>query len=348
MKKYLLSLFVILAFPFITNAASLYLDPPKNEYGPGDTFRLNVRIRPDECINVIEAQVNFPERALRLLDFASGESMVSIWVEKPDKAQIGAINQKGSFSFSGGIPGGYCGKVPGDPGDSDTVASLFFQVLDYDAGTKPATNNAVSFGEQTKVYLNDGLGTEAEIEKQPAEIKLADKPITKADVWQAQISEDQLPPEPFMVELMSSPTDERKFYINFLATDKQTGIDHYEVREERPEENPDFWADEAFYSYWAYRLKTWRQPRAEWRVGEMPYLLKDQKLRSIIKVKAIDKAGNMREVSYIPPAEKRQAESPWINVAIISGIVVLLSVIAAVLWLLIRKIKNKLYPGKVE
>ena len=38
----------------------------------------------------------------------------------------------------------------------------------------------------------------------------------------------------------------------------------------------------------------------EWERAESPYLLKDQSLKSIIKVKAVDKAGNEKIVKVAP------------------------------------------------
>ena len=38
----------------------------------------------------------------------------------------------------------------------------------------------------------------------------------------------------------------------------------------------------------------------DWRIAEGPYLLEDQSLESIIKVKAVDKAGNERMAQYLP------------------------------------------------
>src|SRR4051812_20788407 len=48
----LLPLFFFSFFPFIANAATLYLDPSSGNYGPGDTFIVSVRLQTDsECVN---------------------------------------------------------------------------------------------------------------------------------------------------------------------------------------------------------------------------------------------------------------------------------------------------------
>ncbi|KPJ56320.1 hypothetical protein AMJ49_05145, partial [Parcubacteria bacterium DG_74_2] len=66
------------------------------------------------------------------------------------------------------------------------------------------------------------------------------------------------------------------------AVDKMSGIDRYEILEEP-------------------RISFLGTTKKIWKLGESPYLLEDQSLRSKISVKAIDKAGNERIVKIIPP-----------------------------------------------
>ena len=69
---------------------------------------------------------------------------------------------------------------------------------------------------------------------------------------------------------------------------------------------------------------------AIWKVGDSPYLLEDQSLKSIIKVRAIDKAGNERIVEIIPEIEP----APWwMTIIILAGI--------GVISFLLKKITKK-------
>ncbi len=79
---------------------------------------------------------------------------------------------------------------------------------------------------------------------------------------------------------------EGKKYLVFNAEDKTSGVDYYEVAEVK--EN-------------GLLKKTKKE--FDWKNASSPYLLEDQELESIFKIKAIDKAGNKKEYE-ISPAEK--------------------------------------------
>ncbi len=118
----LVYLFLFLSFDFC-QAATLYLEPANGEYQPGDTFLVEIRIdTKGECINTIEANLTFSQDILKAIDFSQGNSILTLWVKLPE------INQeKGEISFSGGIPSGYCGILPGDPGESNILGKIIFQ-----------------------------------------------------------------------------------------------------------------------------------------------------------------------------------------------------------------------------
>ena len=85
-------------------------------------------------------------------------------------------------------------------------------------------------------------------------------------VWLDQVSADVTPPEPFTVQVLSTPgVFGGDYYAVFSTTDKQSGIDHYEVLE-----------------------------NGIWKRVTDPYKLADQSLKTPVEIKAIDKAGNER------------------------------------------------------
>jgi len=124
---------------------------------------------------------------------------------------------------------------------------------------------------------------------------------------------DTTPPEEFKPEIGRNPAVfEGKYFLSFSTTDKTSGIDHYQIAELR-------------------RTIRGKEPKPEWKIGESPYLLEDQSLRSIIKVKAVDKAGNER-ISEIVPPYKLSFEDIIILLLILIGI--------GAIWYLITKLKR--------
>ena len=82
-------------------------------------------------------------------------------------------------------------------------------------------------------------------------------------------------------------------FLIFSTTDKQTGIDCYEIKE----------------------------GEKDWKKEKSPYLLEDQTLRSIIKVRAVDKAGNERIIWIKPLKEAKEPLPYWLIILISIGII---------------------------
>ncbi|MBZ9571772.1 hypothetical protein KJA15_00300 [Patescibacteria group bacterium] len=283
-----------------TKAAVLYLEPSEGDYRPGDTFLVEIKIDTEECINVVGANLSFSQDILEAIDFSQGESILTLWVKLPTIDQ-----SKGEISLIGGIPGGYCGKIPGDPGVSNLIGKIVFKVpglMVKESGEKLAE---VKFLESSQVLLSDMLGTKAKLATQGAKFKILSKPGIPRDEWQEMIEKDNIPPEPFEIEVRQDPLIfEEKYFIIFSTTDKQTGMSYYEIKEEGK----------------------------DWDEAQSPYLLEDQSLQSEILVKAVDKAGNERIAEYMPPVKPKP--SPY-------RIIILILIGAGVVWWLIKKTKIK-------
>lgn len=88
---------------------------------------------------------------------------------------------------------------------------------------------------------------------------------------------DTTPPEAFQPQI--AEIDGKK-YLVFAGSDNTSGIDFYEVKEKAPSDS----------------LGT------SWQKASSPYLLEDQRPRSIIEVKAVDRAGNERLAEITPPS----------------------------------------------
>lgn len=285
-------------------AAALYIDPPRSSLNQGDTaimaLRLNVEEAIGECMNAVDGVVHYsPE--LQLIDVSIGNSILPFWVETP------VINEAArEVTFAGGIPNGYCGRVTGDPRLTNVVAELVFRAIPNAEVTESATA-VVEFTEQSFVYANDGQGTRITPDLYPAEITIqpffGDEIV---DPWQQRVLEDTLPPEEFSIVLERGETEFRgRYFISFNTTDKQSGMSHYEVMEE---------------SLSNLNFFTFGAANAPWVRTRSPHELRDQSLNSIIRVKAVDKAGNEYIATLIPDASLRGfAVTPSVIILTVAG-----------------------------
>ena len=314
MTKYglgFLALILLLSVGTESQAASLYINPATTEIRPGDTIALQVRVDPgeDECINVVNGVIEY-DPLIQPVDISRGRSILPIWVEEPT---IDAANNR--ITFAGGIPNGYCGRIEGDPRLTNTVLELVFQAPGFRIGMgEVGPTSTIRFSEETSVLLNDGRGTAASLETFGAEIFVHKRPgNTTIDEWNSYVSNDFQLPEEFSISLNQDDSIfGGKFFIVFNTTDKQTGIDHYEIIEE-PLENQNLFG--------------WGAVDAPWVEARSPYLLTDQSLNSTIRVKAVDKAGNEYIAVFVPPADMR---STSLNDQILLGAVISLAVLVMV------------------
>ncbi len=278
-----------------SQAATLYVEPATAAYGYGDVFAANLKIDldgPDECINTVEGVVGFDKDFLEMVDFSAGESILSLWIELPKTEDIKNINHDKRLKFTGGTPGGYCGKIPGDPGESNILARVMFKVNNFKEPAAALPQARIYFLDTTRVLLNDGQGSAAKLTFKPAVITVGGKSETTKKEWENIKKDDKTPPEPFILEIQESPgVFDGKKYLIFNTVDKQTGIDRYEILESAPP---------AGRLAYLKSLFGFRQPEPNWQRVAIPYLLKDQSLNSDIKVRAIDKAGNERIAEYVP------------------------------------------------
>jgi len=267
--------------PFGARAAILYFKPDSGKYYQDETFSVQLMIDTEkDCINTVKGEIDFSKDVLEAVNFATGNSILTIWLQTPK------IDQNlGKISFIGGIPGGYCGPLPGEPGELDLLLKIFFK-------TKREGMANLRFSEESQVLLNDGLGTPAKLTIKGAVFTiLPGIPEIPKKEWQAELEKDNIPPEPFEIEIHRTPEIfEGKYFITFFTFDKQTGLDYFEVKE----------------------------GKRNWEKAESPYLLEDQDLKSIIKVKAVDKAGNERLAEYIPPKKITWKDwLPWLILILI-------------------------------
>jgi hypothetical protein len=328
-----LAVVVFLIYASPAQAATIYIDPGVATLNRGDAITASVRIMPDkeagECINVIDAVVTYTDN-IQPVDISIGKSIFNVWVESP------VINKENrTITFAGGITNGYCGRVEGDPRLTNVVAEIVFRSPGFmigGAGESSGPEALIDFAPETQVLLNDGQGTRAELQALGAKFTLADEAgALITDDWRQLVREDNIPPEEFSI---SFTRDEfaysGNYFIVFSTSDKQSGISHYEVMEEPVLEFSKF---------------AWGGADAPWiRVEGNTYELKDQSLNSIIRVKAIDKAGNEYIATYIPEESLQtlSRNEMYTYVIVIAAGAAVIGVIVFLYFFLRKRRKNRL------
>jgi len=315
-------LLCLFGVPYVASAATLYIDPHKTDLALGEAVVAAVRIDVDEesgeCINTVDAEFTYPE-TIEAVDTSTGKSILQLWVERPtiDK-------EKRTVTFAGGIPNGYCGRIPGDPGLTNVVAEIIFRHTKTTASAS-TTVAVIESTPRTTVYLNDGFGNPAPLTTYGAEFTLNPAMATDVnDPWSQAIAEDITPPQPFSISLeRNEQIFKGQYHITFNTTDKETGIASYEVMEEPLEE-------QSLFRFGAIT--------APWQEETSPYVLNDQTLNSTIRVRAIDKAGNQYVATFVPDPSLRTAVwtvGDWLLLAG-AGLLVLL-LVAGLGWRLARR-----------
>ena len=150
-----------------------------------------------------------------------------------------------------------------------------------------------------KALLNDGNGTAADISVSSLKIIVTSQDLSLPPKKEAK---DQEPPESFKPEIARDSTIfDGEWFLVFATQDKGLGIGRYEIKETRSRISGLF---------------------SKWISSESPYALRDQKLRSYIFVKAVDKAGNVRIEKILPRNPLRWYENYENWIIIILGLVI--------------------------
>lgn len=276
----------VLAFSTPAYAAQIQIDGTAT-HGTFDTFYVPVRIdTQDDCINAVSVALAYDPDALSVKDVATGDSIIPLWTVPPSIARTDG-KETGRVTFEGGIPGGYCGRVSGDPGLTNILAKLVVRASPRTADAAHDVTTQINVEPATVLYRNDGLGSPVPLTVLGATLTFTASTGTPSDVWSADIANDTSMPEDFDIQLVHGPSEGNQYsYIVFSTTDKQSGIDHFEVLETDPVR---------------FGFLTWAERPAYWTPATSPYVLRDQALHSKLLVRAVDKRGNTRVVEYTPP-----------------------------------------------
>jgi hypothetical protein len=256
--KIAIYLSILWIIPSIVFASEFQMVSEPKVYKGGAELRLNLFLNTEgQNINTVSAKLSYLTDRLRLKPINDSNSIVSLWVERPEEKQSGII------TFAGIIPSGYSGS-------HGIILQLVFEVEPV-----PKSQELAIILSDPEVYLNDGKGTQDAVNQSvfkfsvvPGEVdpvSSSKKDTELPDLFTAQISRDP--------NLFSN-----KWFVVFATQDKGSGIKHYEVKE----------------------------GKNDFEIATSPYQLRDQSLDQDIIIRAVDKAGNAREV--LIPARN---SSPW-------------------------------------
>jgi hypothetical protein len=274
MKKFLFLLIIVLIGIEVGNAALIETKIERKEIKKHEFIVVPIYLDTQfEEINAVEVYVNFSDN-LVFRDYLDGKSIITHWIEKPHVVEQSSLHGKpvstlatkrteGSASvvFSGIVAGGISGR------NLDLVDLIF--------EAKESGIARIEIDENSKVLLNDGLGTKTKL------IALSQSLNILEVQGRLEIKiQDNFPPEPFKIYLTKNKEIfNDKYYITFETKDKQSGIAYYEISEKPINfiflAKPDI-------------------KNLSFKKAESPYVLEDQSLRSYIVIKAVDKAGNER------------------------------------------------------
>jgi len=217
MRKFILIIFICISLLSITKAQAsvIGISPSKINIDKREQFYIDVMLDPQsQSINGVEGNINFPNNKLSFVRAEEGQSIISLWIQKPTVSL-------GSISFAGIIPNGFSGLI--DPFNSkERSPGLLIRLVFEGKNDGQGEISVLPF----TVTLNDGLGT---IETTPASSKnifvsnKENKSIYKKDTDTIPVIDASVVRDPSLFE--------NKYTLIFKASDKGSGIESVVVQE---------------------------------------------------------------------------------------------------------------------
>lgn len=207
----LLLLFIVVSGMFsavpLADASVISLESDFGSLHVGDKVTVQVRVDTElQTINAIESTVTFPSDLLAYEASDDSDSVVSLWVEKPQLVGVSDLH------FSGVTPGGFIEA-------NAQVLTLMFTVI--------ATGQAFLTIGDTALLLHDGSGTAASVAKQSLHISVINGPSAIT----MQTVDTEIPEHFVPTVLIDLDVFDGRPALIFATNDKGSGIDTYEVRE---------------------------------------------------------------------------------------------------------------------
>ena len=241
-------------------------------------------------INGIQGQVTFSDDMLTFVRAETGSSNITLWVDQPHVSGNTII-------FSGVIPGGFSGQI--DPFDTSHTGPAQIMRLVFAGKHAGVASIAAS---QLSVTSNDGTGTLEQVADVTKNISITNN-ITPSLYTIA----DTTPPTLTASIVSDQNLFDGRYTLIFSASDKESGIDHVEAKEEN----------------------------SDWVSVESPYVLHNQLKKGILLVRAYDIAGNVATVSLTVPNS-----SPTLSFTNTLLAIFLVLVVLCILYVIYKKIKK--------
>lgn len=286
------ALVISLSVPLTASAAVIFFGAAQKEVGIDLPQEIGVFINTErEEINAFEGTVALKKSEFKIQEVLTGNSIVNFWIQDPNNSVV-CKEDVCTVSWRGMITGGYRGEK-----------GYLFSIV-----AVPVTAGDVSIhAGSLRVLKADGEGTAVQTSESPLILAAS---ATPKDGSSFLPSFDIVPPEAFFPEVNRDPNIlDGKWFLVFSTQDKNSGVDHYEVRE-----NGIF--------------------GGSWEKATSPYVLHDQALASNIEVKSIDKAKNTRLVTISAPNHLAR----YTNYGILGVILLVLIVFFSLAW---RTHRNK-------
>lgn len=233
-------------------AAQVYFELPSGSSKVGDEFSAALFLDTEGItINAVEFKILIPE-LLKIKSISKGSSVIKLWVNEP------SFSGK-TISLAGGVPGGLTSS-------KGLIARINLQAAAVGEGN-------IALMPESAIFLNDGQGTKLDLKTVggPVFQVIPKGKETIPSVSKAPEKKETKKPDKFKILFGQDPRvfgDEK--FISFFTTDRDTGVDHYEVR----------------------------LGKGPFKIAQPPYLIKDVPPRTVIRVRAYDTEGNYRETVY--------------------------------------------------
>lgn len=142
----------------LVSKVDISLSPRSGTFVEGSTFQVPILINTrGKSVNGIEVRINFNKDKLMIVNPSGGTSIIGVWVEPPTYD-----NTRGTATYVGVVPSGITT-------EAGMVGLITFKV-------KSTGLAVVSINSNSKILLNDGLGTSANLDLGRAEYTLLSKP----------------------------------------------------------------------------------------------------------------------------------------------------------------------------
>lgn len=142
---YFVAISILFAFfPRASNAqsATVFFSPASQTIIEGSTFDVSAHLNTNKnSINTMDLTIIFPPDKLQIVRPSAGASLIQLWVEPPSYS-----NTNGTARFAGIIPNGIVTQ-------SGLITTITFKALTTGIAT-------IGFATSSKIFANDGLGTE--------------------------------------------------------------------------------------------------------------------------------------------------------------------------------------------